>query len=240
MMPILTFSSAMLVGLLGSLHCLGMCGGIAAALGMQHHDGLPVRFLAYHLGRISTYCLLGALLGLGSGSLQQSLPQLGPTLRLFAALMLIAMGLYVSQWWMGLTAIESIGGKLWQRIQPLAGKALQKQHATGMIFTGMLWGLLPCGLVYSTLTLALASADPLQAALIMLGFGLGTLPLLLIAQFAGFGARNTIMHTLKNKTPRLVAGLLLIGCGLWTGYALTQHSHHGMQEQQITAHHQHR
>jgi sulfite exporter TauE/SafE len=239
MMPTLGFFSAILAGLLGSLHCLGMCGGIATALAMQGNNRFPLRFLAYHAGRILTYCLLGALLGLGSNNLQETLPQLGPAFRLFAALMLILMGLYVSQWWLGLTAIENVGGKLWRKIQPLAGKALHQQNPFAMIATGMLWGFLPCGLVYSTLSLALASADPLHAAITMLGFGLGTLPLLLLSQFAGFGTRNAMSRLLKNKMPRTLAGLVLMTCGIWTGFAALQHSQHTTHNHSMPEHSEH-
>lgn len=225
MISTLSFTSAFIVGLLGSLHCLGMCGGIATALGMQRGNQL-LRFVSYHSGRIFTYCLLGALLGFGSHQLQETLPQLGPILRLIAALLLILMGLYVSQWWLGLTAVEKMGGVLWQKIQPIASKALHQKNAFAMISTGMIWGFLPCGLVYSTLGLALTTGSSIKAATIMLGFGLGTLPLLLVSQFAGIGIRNTIFQQLRNKMPRTLAGLILIACGLWTGVAATGHSTH--------------
>lgn len=178
--------SALVLGLLGGGHCLGMCGGLMGALTLAIPPEQRARrfrlLLAYNLGRILSYALAGLLLGLAGWALAS-----GPfalALRIVAGLLLISMGLYLAGWWSGLTRIEALGRGLWQYIQPLAGRLLPVSSLPRALLLGTLWGWLPCGLVYSTLLWAASQGDAIDSALLMLAFGLGTWPVLLATGLA--------------------------------------------------------
>lgn len=232
----LTISSAFLIGLLGSSHCLAMCGGLSSALGagQEQHRG---RLLSYNIGRILTYGLIGALAGLLGEQMVAAAPQLGLVLRTIAGLLLVAMGLYVSQWWMGLTHLEKVGAKLWRHIQPLTRSLIPVKNHRQALMLGGLWGLLPCGLVYSTLSWALAAAHWQQSALFMLFFGLGTLPAMLSVGFIN----EKILARLRKKNYRVVAGLIIVVMGIITIVtpwlhsegAHSEHGNHAVEHQHI-------
>lgn len=206
--------SALVLGLLGGGHCIGMCGGLMGALTLaipaeqrQRRLGL---LLAYNLGRIASYGLAGLLIGAAGWALAS-----GPAataLRLLAGLLLIAMGLYLAGWWSGLTRIEGIGRLLWRRLEPLARRLLPVRNAPRALLLGALWGWLPCGLVYSTLLWAASQGDALDSALLMLAFGLGTLPVLLATGLAA----ERLTALLRRRGVRIAGGLLVILFGLWT------------------------
>ena len=176
---LLLIPAALLLGLAGSGHCLGMCGGIACALGLQQHPR-PVMALAfYHVGRITTYSCLALLFG---GALQHTLhhyPLLAPWLRTAAGALLILMALHVAQIWSGILRLEAFGTRWWQPIQRLVKPLLPARQLWQVFMLGMLWGWLPCALVYSTLAWAAAQANGMQAAILMASFGLGTTPALM-------------------------------------------------------------
>ena len=214
-MPEISIAAAFLAGLLGGTHCVGMCGGIVAALSLQlpqgrSHFGFH---LGYNLGRISTYTIGGAIAGfVGAGSLlfSEILPvQTG--LYIAANVMLILLGVYLAGIWYGLIVIERAGGWLWKHLQPLLGKLLPIRSVPRAFVTGMVWGWLPCGLVYSVLVMALASGSPQRGAMLMLAFGLGTLPNLLAM---GIFARQ-LQAFLQRRGVRQVAGLVVAGLGVW-------------------------
>ena len=145
------YLSAFLLGLLGAGHCLGMCGGLASALGLNtgQNDKLE-RLLAYNLGRISSYCIAGLIVGALGFWLSQQLSA-AIVLRYLAAMMLILMGLYLGQWFNGLLVTEKLGQKLWRIIQPLGKRFIPIRSTSDALLIGMVWGWLPCGLVYSAL-----------------------------------------------------------------------------------------
>ncbi|WP_114636489.1 sulfite exporter TauE/SafE family protein [Polynucleobacter necessarius] len=190
-------SSLLLAIFLGSLisgwHCALMCGGIAAAIERPVASKAPLRSkselfrlqLVMHLGRITTYVLLGAIAAsVGVVVWQQNLIPIQRPLFVLTALMLILMGirLYRSG------KSESLPGGKWlsAKIATYWAKYLgSAASGPARWFSGMLWGLVPCGLVYSVLPLAFLSGDVLSGAALMLAFGLGTLPnLLLISKFS--------------------------------------------------------
>ena len=172
------------VGLLGGVHCLGMCGSIVGILtGQLPKDGARWPFhLAYNSGRIASYTVAGVLVGaIGqAGLLFRDAVPVQHLLFALSSLMLIALGLYLAGIWNMVRRIEQIGSRLWQRIQPLTRFVFPITSPLRALLLGMLWGWLPCGLVYSVLVTALASGHPQSGALIMLAFGLGTLPNLLV------------------------------------------------------------
>lgn len=199
------------VGLLGAGHCAGMCGGIVGALSLQSPGGAAavVVHLAYHLGRIGSYVIAGLLAGL-LGQAAGNLLALQNVLYLLASLMLIAMGLYLLGFTQFLAPLERGGQALWQRIQPLTKRFLPVRGIAQALPLGLLWGWLPCGLVYSALTTALASGSAGQGALLMLAFGLGTLPNLLLAGLLLARFRRFA----QDRAVRVVSGLLVLGYGI--------------------------
>ena len=217
-------TGAFLVGLMGAGHCIGMCGGLIGAFSSQlpksRHQSQFVsqlRFmLSYNLGRILSYALAGALVG-GSASALALLFDIDLyliTLRVIAGLMMIATGLYIAKIWSGVVQIERVGKYLWRFLSPLAKRILPIQTMPQAFVGGMLWGWLPCGLVYSTLTWAVAANSAQQGAMIMAAFGLGTLPALLSAGMAA----NLFGRWVQNRAVRLISGLILVLFGLQTLY----------------------
>ncbi|HUM92742.1 MAG TPA: sulfite exporter TauE/SafE family protein, partial [Candidatus Competibacter sp.] len=184
----LGFLAAFLIGLTGGVHCVGMCGGIVGALTL----GLPLArerpllarlpfLLAYNTGRIASYVAAGALAG-GVGAWAANLvsvhrAQLG--LQVVAGLFMILLGLYLAGWWPVLGHLERAGGVLWRRIEPLGRRLLPVRTLPQALGIGLVWGWLPCGLVYSALVWAIGAGGAGKGALLLLGFGLGTLPALL-------------------------------------------------------------
>ena len=220
--------SALATGLLGSTHCIGMCGGISAALSFalptESRTGLRLFIyqVAYNSGRILTYVILGVVVG----SLAQSIPgswAQSPWPRLVAGLFMMLMGLYLAGWWNLLGKLEGMGSRLWRYLEPLRRHLLPVNHPLKAVAAGAVWGFLPCGLVYSALTLALARSDSLVSGGVMLAFGLGTLPVLLVSgTLAG-----QLRQWLQRQSVRRLAGVLVILFGVWTaGMALFHASHH--------------
>ncbi len=212
--------AAFLVGLLGGVHCVGMCGGIVAALSLRLPQDAGRRgarwplLLAYNLARISSYTLAGALLG-GIGWLAahwSGVHQIQLGLQVLAAAFMVMLGLYLAGWWRGLVWLERGGAHLWRYIEPLGRRFLPLRSISGAFALGLVWGWLPCGLVYSVLVWSIASADPFYGAALLLSFGLGTLPNLLAM---GVMADRLSAHT-RNARVRQLAGLLVMGFGIYT------------------------
>jgi len=227
----LSFGAAIIVGLLGSSHCVGMCGGIVGALNMGIAGDLgsrPVsRFtyqLAYNLGRISSYLLVGLLAGsLGAGLAQLGVKPIAG--KLFAAGFMIALGLYLANWWRGLALLERLGAKLWRHIQPIGQRLFPITSPLQAFLLGTLWGWLPCGLVYAAVAWSLTTANAFDAALLMLGFGLGTLPAMLLVG----NAFNYLKDWVQSPLIRTSAGILIIAFGIYSGFSglsEPQHPHH--------------
>ncbi len=204
--------SAVMFGLLGGGHCIGMCGGLmgAMSLGIQAPARRTRLLLAYNLGRVTSYGVAGLLTGLLGHAVAN-----GPgatVLRIIAALLLIAMGLYLAGWWHGLTHIERLGRGLWRHIQPLAGRLLPITSVPRALLVGALWGWLPCGLVYSILLWAALQGNALISAALMLAFGLGTMPVLLLT---GLGAERA-RSLLRQRGLRVAGGVLVMLFGVWS------------------------
>jgi len=205
--------SAVILGLLGGGHCLGMCGGLMGALTLaipREQRSRRFGLLAYNLGRILSYTAAGLLIGLAGWAVASSPAAM--ILRVIAALLLIAMGLYLAGWWSGLTRLESLGRGLWRYIQPVASRLLPVSSLPRALLLGALWGWLPCGLVYSTLLWAASQGNAIDSALLMLAFGLGTWPVLLATGIAA--ERTTAL--LRKRGVRMAGGLLVILFGIWT------------------------
>lgn len=209
-----TLAAAFAVGVLGGVHCLGMCGGIVGAISLGH-AGTPgpvwPRLLAYNLGRMGSYVVAGALAGLLGLALLGALPQGQRILEFLAAVFLVLLGLYLGGWWPLLARLERMGGWFWKRIEPLGRHFIPVRHSGQALVVGAVWGWLPCGLVYSVLVWALASGGPVEGALLMAAFALGTLPnLLLMGLFA-----TRLARFVRNPWVRRGAGALLVAYGAW-------------------------
>ncbi|WP_430462128.1 sulfite exporter TauE/SafE family protein [Thalassolituus sp. LLYu03] len=216
----LSLFTAFLLGLFGSSHCVVMCGGIAAALGARAGERRVSAALLFNGGRILSYTLAGLLVGSLGLWLQSLNDGLMLALRTVAAVMLILMGLYVARWSVLLTRFEQLGQHLWKRLQPMTGRMMQSSRLGDQLLLGMLWGWLPCGLIYSTLSWVAANGQPVMGAAAMFAFGLGTLPALFASTMAG----NLLTGLLANQHLRRVAGLLLISYGIWTAWVVWFHS----------------
>lgn len=216
-MPDSGFLAVFLVGLLGGVHCAGMCGGVVSALSLQgprdtHGPAWPVH-LAYNLGRISSYATAGALMGaLGSlGLLLNNALPVQMTLYVVANLMMIALGLYLTGITGALAFTERIGHRLWQRVQPLTRRFLPVRGPAQAFPLGMLWGWLPCGMVYSVLAMALLTGSATRGAATLLAFGLGTLPNLMLAGLLLVRFRNIA----QAPALRIASGFVVLAFGVY-------------------------
>ena len=229
----LTVSAAFLVGLLGSTHCIGMCGGIVGALTLglngtvrESRWRLPVFLFAYNSGRILSYTIAGGVTGFLGGQLVKLEWGINfPLGGIIAGLFMIALGFYLTGWWQVLTVLEKSGVHLWKRIEPLGRRLLPVNSLLQALALGMLWGWLPCGLVYAALAWSLTTADAGHGALLMLAFGMGTLPMLLLMG----GAAEQLSRFVRSSQIRKIAGLIIIGLGvymLWAAFQGGAHIHH--------------
>lgn len=213
-MPESAYLALFLIGFLGGTHCVGMCGGIVSALSMDA-GSRPALHRVQPRDIVGAMPIAGAIAGaLGGASLALS-GQLPVRIILFvlANVMLVALGLYL----IGVTralafTAERLGHKLWRHVQPLSRRFLPARSVAQAFPLGLLWGWLPCGLVYSALITALTSGSALSGAGLMLAFGLGTLPNLLLAGL--LAARlNEIRRLQAGRT--VDSGLLVLAFGLW-------------------------
>ncbi len=212
-----------LVGLAGSVHCVGMCGGIVSAFSMAPAFPVAVvtqtaprantlRMAAYNAGRIGSYAAAGALAGGLAGGVRTlaGLNTLQTGAYWFANLMLVLLGLNLAGALPGLARIEQLGQGLWRRLRPLSARFGPLDTPAKMLALGALWGWLPCGMVYSMLLTATLVGSAHGGAAVMLAFGLGTLPMLLALGAAGARLRRA----LQQKAVRAAAGLLVLAFGL--------------------------
>lgn len=237
-MPVeISYITAFFAGLLGGVHCLGMCGGIVGALTFGiRQDAIPVNgpasvtshapsknllpyILAYNGGRLFSYTVAGILVG-GISMLASNLPVLNNiqySLQIFASLFMIALGLYIGGWWFGLRKIEKAGGILWKRIEPVSRQFIPVKSPFQAFILGLLWGWLPCGLVYTILIWCISTGSAIEGGLLMLSFGLGTLPLLLaMGVFA-----TSLSNFIRKNWVRAMAGGIIIAFGVFSLFNLS-------------------
>ena len=229
----LSFLTAITIGFIGSTHCVAMCGGIVGSLNsnilkqnkpselllIMHHS-------SYNVGRIISYMIAGFFAGLiGAQTGNLPLHFVLPVGSIIAASFMIVLGLYIGGWMNGLFWIEKAGGQLWKLIQPFGNRFLPAKSLGQVFGLGLVWGWLPCGLVYSVLVLALVSASPIKGALLMLGFGLGTFPML----FAMGKLSEYLLKITRIPLLRQAMGGIIILFGIYSGFLTfsnTGHEHH--------------
>jgi sulfite exporter TauE/SafE len=213
----LTLVAAFMIGLLGSTHCVGMCGGIVGALTMglpettrQSSLKLLPYLLTYNAGRLFSYSLAGLIIGLLSSSISAFF-QIGrfPVGGIVGGLFMVALGIYIGGWLQTMKPLEQLGSHFWRLIEPVGRRFMPVRSPAQALGLGFFWGWLPCGLVYSTLAWAATSGDAVKSAMLMLAFGAGTLPMLLaMGAFA-----EKLQRFTRHKWTRYIAGVLLIAFG---------------------------
>jgi sulfite exporter TauE/SafE len=212
--------SAFLVGLMGGVHCIGMCGPVVGAISVGLPGNVQVNLmrslpfvLSYNLGRISSYTFAGVLAG-ALGDFLEGLGSMHITrgiMQLLAGIIMILLGLYLGGWWMILTRLEKTGLYFWKLIEPVGRRVLPISNPVQAYIAGLVWGWLPCGLVYTVLIWSLTAGGMVQGGLLMLSFGLGTLPLLLVMGVAAARISSLVRHPLV----RAAAGGLVSVFGLY-------------------------
>lgn len=230
-MPVALFVAFML-GLLGSLHCAGMCGGIVGTLTLRMPEGMQRSLpqllpclLSYNVGRIGSYTVAGAVAGLLGGQtlVFASLEQAQLLGKWISALFMIALGLYIAGWSHVLLRLERLGTRAWRLIEPLGRRYLPVRGPRQAFVVGLVWGWLPCGLVYAALAWALVAGSAPQGAALMLAFGAGTLPMLLVMGVAA----KWLGGVLRNGSFRRVVGTAVLLFGVFALFAPHAHQHAG-------------
>ena len=226
------FLAAFSMGLFGSPHCLGMCGGIVTAFGlsMQHvsdskKNGL---ILTYHVGRLISYSLLGLIASVvGVAIFQSIMSNSAPRIVLGVVLVLIGLAM------LGLplfNELEKFGMRFWQSLAPLRKKVFPIDSFGKALFAGLLWGFLPCGLVYGALMMAIAGNNIATGAALMFVFGLGTMPMLIATQ----KTVGMLQSSIKNFRLRQINGVIMMLSGLAVIFIpmMMHHNHsHGSHNQ---------
>ena len=207
--------AAFMAGLLGGMHCAAMCGGIACFLNAGQRGATPhwTYALSYNAGRILSYTLAGALAGAAgqAGLLFRGWLPLQQVFMTAAGLMLVLMALYLAGVSPLIRGLEAAGTVVWRHVQPLAQRVLPVDSAAKALGLGVVWGWLPCGMVYALLLLALSTGGAAQGALVMLAFGLGTLPNMLLLS----GMARRVRQALMIRGARLAAAVVLAAAGVY-------------------------
>ena len=223
-------ASAALIASAGSVHCIGMCGGISSALTFSipesRRQGVALWGwqLLFGLGRVGTYCALGALAGALGGLFLEQLP--GPTMAVGLALsgtLMLLLSLYLLGQGALLQKIEKIGQRLWRALQPMTRKLMPVDHPAKALALGALWGFLPCGLIYTALALAATAGSAFAGALVMLCFGLVT-----VLPVATTGVLASQLQRFRRGAWPTLASLLTACLALvffWQAFSMTQHNH---------------
>jgi sulfite exporter TauE/SafE len=232
----ITYTSAFLLGFFSTIHCVGMCGGIIGALSLslpaQIRSDRPQMLMfvtTYNIGRIFSYSLAGLVAGaIGTGVLASVGFDQGHTiLRAIGVAMMIAIGLYLAGWVPQLAVVERMGVPVWKKLEPIGRRLLPVASLPKALAYGIIWGWLPCGLVYFVLVWALTAGNAVQGALTMLAFGIGTLPTLLATGFMA----SWLTRFARSTTARQVVGLIIIAMAIGSlflpiGDQVHGHHHH--------------
>ncbi|MCX7086058.1 MAG: sulfite exporter TauE/SafE family protein [Methylococcales bacterium] len=228
---------AFMMGLFSSLHCIGMCGSIIGTLTLslspeiRNNKKLLLPFVFnYNFGRITSYALAGALIGSIEALLSMPLGDFNGHrfLQILSAIIMAGAGVYIAGWFPRFAYIEKAGVNIWKQIEPYGRKLIPVKNHTQAYLFGMVWGWLPCGLVYSALALAATSGDVTKSAFTMLAFGLGTLPAVM-----GIGVMTQVLTRLSRMQRfKQIIGIFMVILALLAAFPwlnpmlITDHSMH--------------
>lgn len=225
---------AFMMGLFSSMHCLGMCGSIIGALTLSLRQDLRRStqtlfpyVLSYNLGRISSYAAAGLLVGILQHVFTLPFNKVDGyrVLQIGSALFMGGAGLYIAGWFPRFAYIERVGSKFWRLIEPLGRRLIPVHTMTSSFFFGVVWGWLPCGLVYAAIALSATAGEIHRSALTMLAFGLGTLPAVMSVGIM----TSLVSHIAHNRWARRFAGIFIIALAVFAAfpelYPLRMHSH---------------
>ena len=231
----LTIAIAAIAGLASAVHCVGMCSGIAGALSaslpihVRNNRRDLITYIAfYNFGRILSYAIAGFIVGSFSEMVFHFLnnEEIQWVAKLLAMLVLMTIGLHLMGVFRRISALDVYGRAIWRILQPYGQKLLPVHNLRQAFLFGMVWGWLPCGLVYFMLTWTMASGGPLQGAEIMMAFGVGTFPTLILAGVLSswFFKGNTL------KLVRSISGAILIAFAIGELLVPAHHSMHMMNQ----------
>jgi sulfite exporter TauE/SafE len=210
--------SALIFGLLGSFHCVGMCGPIAFMLPVDRSNSTRKVFqiFSYHSGRLLAYSIIGLIFGL-----------VGKRLYIFGIQQQLSIIIGILMIVVVLTPVKTFNKynfskplyRLISAVKTKLGKALKKKTADTFLTIGFLNGFLPCGLVYMAVLASLAMQNALYGGFYMMLFGLGTIPLMTTAIYLGKFLNSTIKQRIQKAIPVFVViiGLLFIVRGMGLG-----------------------
>lgn len=238
MMQSMTYSAALLAGFMASGHCLGMCGPMTALAATKEHRSSGLRAVVYNAGRLLSYAFVGAVFGYLGFALGDAagIARWSQILRLALGVVMLVIGLQLLRRRGGASAFERAGARIWSRLAPLTRHLNPAENTRDLFAMGLLWGWLPCGMVYSMLAVAAVSGNAWNGAAIMVAFGLGTLPALLGLSLAG-----TKLQLLRSLQSRRALGFGLIVAGVWMAamplYSSLSASDHGAHGRPHMHHH---
>lgn len=214
--------AALLIGIAGSIHCSAMCGGVIAGLNYAIPKGKPLLpyALSYNLGRIISYSTAGFIAGSFGQIFSHQVASGIVILKLLSGVFLLLLGAYIGNWWRILSRLEAFGSRFWRIISPLGKRLVPFKSPLYALPYGLIWGWLPCGLVYSTLAWSIASGDATLSALQMLAFGLGTLPATLLIAFS---SKELVNFTRSPRVRQVIAIALFLYGGFTIAQALSHH-----------------
>jgi sulfite exporter TauE/SafE len=215
--------AAFMLGLAGGGHCAGMCGGIVGALTLAPGGrAQPIAFAsAYHAGRAFSYALAGAVIGLigEAGLTLRGTLEVQQVLFAVASVALLLAGLSLAGWTPVMRPLEAAGNLLWRRIEPWSRTLIPATTPLRAALLGMLWGWLPCGMVYAALLLALGAGSIAGSAITMFAFALGTLPgLIAVGAFVRARAVRP-----ADRRLRVAGGAVVAAAGLYGLVQLVRH-----------------
>ena len=234
----LSIFNAFVVGLFSTIHCLGMCGGIIGTLTMSLPEQVrntPLRLLSYtaifNLGRLVSYALAGAIAGAFGQTVMETIsPRYAHLiLQTFATLIMVGIGIHLAGWFPRFNTIEKLGNPLWKKLEPIGHKLLPVQRPSQAFLFGLIWGWLPCGLVYAALIWSTSSGDAMHGALFMLAFGAGTLlPVMAAGMLTGWMVKLRHTPYIRPIVGSLIIILALLSLSVTLQQGTTTHTHtHG-------------
>ena len=234
----LTIFNAFVVGLFSTLHCLGMCGGIIGTLTMSLPEAVrnnTLRLLSYtsifNTGRLLSYTLAGAIAGAFGQTVMEAIsPRYAHIiLQVLATLIMVGIGIHLAGWFPRFNLIEKIGIPLWRKLEPVTHRLLPIQKPSHAFLFGLVWGWLPCGLVYAALIWSTSAGDALQGGLFMLAFGTGTLvPVMAAGMLTGWMVKLGQMPNIRPVIGSIIIVLALLSLVITLQQGVTPHAHnHG-------------